>query len=124
MLYSILIYAAEGAIDQLDDQAKRAYLEAHQALQHSLKENGGFVSAQLMHSQSATTLHGPSNDRPKPITVDGPFSESKEQFVGFYLINCEDIDAVRQYAERLLKPHTSLEIRPVQWMGGALDAVE
>lgn len=124
MLYSILIYSAEGLIDQLDDEAKEALLDSHRSLQQALTKDGGFVATQLTHSQSAMTLHAPSNDRPKTLMVDGPFSESKEQFVGFYLVNCKDIQTVRQHAERILTPYTSLEIRPVEWMGGKLDAAE
>lgn len=124
MLYSILIYASEGVIDRLPTEEKATLLNLHRSFQRGLNENGGFVAAQLMRSQTALTLHAPTSDTAKALTVDGPFSESKEQFVGFYLVNRDNIEAAHKTAEELLLPFVSLEIRPVEWLGGTLDPSE
>ena len=48
--------------------------------------------------------------------VDGPFAETKEQLLGFYLIECEDLDAAIAAAQELAQASGSLgafELRPV-----------
>ena len=48
--------------------------------------------------------------------IDGPFAETKEQLLGFYVIDCDSLDAAIATAKDLAKanPGTgSYEIRPV-----------
>jgi hypothetical protein len=48
--------------------------------------------------------------------IDGPFAETKEQLLGFYIIDCASLDAALDAAKDLAKanPGTgSYEIRPV-----------
>ena len=37
----------------------------------------------------------------KVMTTDGPFAETKEQLIGYYLIDCADLDAAMAYAADL-----------------------
>ena len=49
------------------------------------------------------------------LTTDGPFTESKEQLGGFWLIEAEDLDAALSWAERIVKITTlPIEVRPVR----------
>jgi hypothetical protein len=56
-------------------------------------------------------LRGPG----KGVVTDGPFTESKEQLLGFYVIDCADRDAAIAVARELRKsnPSAMYEIRPV-----------
>ena len=50
------------------------------------------------------------------MVIDGPFAETKEQLLGFYVIDCASLEAAIDTAKELAKanPGTgSYEIRPV-----------
>ena len=120
MLYSLLIYSAEGVHDRLSPEEQDATLEQHIALQADLKEKGAFATARLMPTSNAVTVKGQTEPEQKPLVVDGPFAETKEQFVGFYLVEHETLDEAIASAKRISSPYHSIEIRPVMWSGGSL----
>src|ERR1041384_6073903 len=67
--------------------------------------------ARLLPTTSATTLR---KDDP-PVVIDGPYAETKEQLLGFYVVDCENLDAALDVARDLGKanPGGAYEIRPV-----------
>ncbi|WP_151083029.1 YciI family protein [Nocardioides cynanchi] len=79
-----------------------------------LEARGGAVTggAGLTHSSRARTVRrGPSSD---VLVTDGPFAEAVEQLSGFYIVTCDDYDAVVEAAHVLTRVHPVVEIRPVQ----------
>jgi hypothetical protein len=46
------------------------------------------------------------------LITDGPFAEITEQVSGFYIVECDDLDALTAAAEQMLAAHHRLEIRP------------
>ena len=44
--------------------------------------------ARLLPTTAATTLR---KDDP-PLVLDGPYAETKEQLLGFYLVDCKNLD--------------------------------
>ena len=67
--------------------------------------------ARLLPTTSATTLR---KDDP-PVVIDGPYAETKEQLLGFYLIDCDNLDGALNVARDLgaANPGGAYEIRPV-----------
>ena len=51
--------------------------------------------------------------------LDGPFAETKEQLLGFYVIDCATLEEAIEAARQLLAPRmaaglmSALEIRPI-----------
>jgi hypothetical protein len=48
--------------------------------------------------------------------IDGPFAETKEQLLGFYLADCSSLDEALDFARELAKANPgpgAYEIRPV-----------
>jgi hypothetical protein len=69
--------------------------------------------ARLLPTTAATTLR---KGREDPIVIDGPFAETKEQLLGFYIVDCQSLDEALETARDLARanPGTgSYEIRPV-----------
>jgi hypothetical protein len=67
--------------------------------------------AGLTHSSKARTIkRGPKSD---VLVTDGPFTESVEQLSGFFLVSCDDYDALVEAAQVLTRAHPVVEIRPV-----------
>jgi hypothetical protein len=54
-------------------------------------------------------------DREPPLVVDGPFAETKEQLLGFFVIECQDRDEALATARELgvANPGGSYEFRPL-----------
>jgi hypothetical protein len=68
--------------------------------------------ARLLPTTTATTLR---KDRDPPAVLDGPFAETKEQLLGFYVVDCTDLDDALSIARELAaaNPGGAYEIRPV-----------
>jgi len=68
--------------------------------------------ARLLPTTAATTLR---KDREQPIVIDGPFAETKERLLGFYIVDCKSLDEALDIARELgaANPGGAYEIRPV-----------
>jgi hypothetical protein len=78
-----------------------------------LKARGGAVigGAALTHSSKARTItRGP---KANVLVTEGPFAETVEQMSGFYIVTCDDYDALTAAAQVLTRVHPVVEIRPV-----------
>src|SRR5258708_35435305 len=53
---------------------------------------------QLTHSETATSVGFQGTDR---LVTDGPFMETKENLLGFYLIEVPDLDTAMDWARRM-----------------------
>jgi hypothetical protein len=50
----------------------------------------------------------------KPLTIDGPFAETKEQLGGYYLVEARDLDAAMAIAAKIpAGRYGSVEVRPI-----------
>ena len=120
MLYSILIHAVPGAFDRLPKEKQDELFKSHGELQAVLKERGSFGTAKLMPASHAVTLKPTADFGEKPLVIDGPFAETKERFMGFYVADFESLDDAIALAGMIASPCVSIELRPVAWAGGSL----
>ena len=65
----------------------------------------------LQPSSTATTVRIAVDG--EPIVSDGPFAETKEQLVGYYLLDCKNLDDALAWAKRIPMPGGDVEVRPV-----------
>jgi hypothetical protein len=49
-----------------------------------------------------------------PHVIDGPFTETKEQLLGFYIVDCKSLEEAIAVAGSLPSVRTIFEIRPVK----------
>ncbi|MFD1825671.1 MULTISPECIES: YciI family protein [Mumia] len=61
----------------------------------------------LQPTSTATTVR----PGPDPVVTDGPFVESKEAFGGYYVIECDGLDAALALAKQA--PSQVVEVRPI-----------
>lgn len=115
MIYSVLIYDTEASVVALSDAEEKGRVAEHGAFQAPLREAGRLGAvARLMPTSTATSLRG---DGGKKLVTDGPFAETKEQLLGFYLVEADNLDEVIEAAQRLPSFGT-VEIRPVGYFEG------
>ena len=120
MMYAVLCYAPEevvGAWTKEEDDAVMARLDVVQKKLAEQRRLGPV--ARLLPTTAATTVRKGR----EPFVIDGPFAETKEQLLGFYLIECETLDEAIGTAKDLARASSSAgsyEIRPVGlYMPGA-----
>ena len=112
MLYAILCYHDEDFVGSWTREHDANVMTKLMVVQDKLKKEGRLGPvARLMPTTAATTLR---KDDP-PLVLDGPYAETKEQLLGFYIIDCENLDAAVDVARDLgaANPGGAYEIRPV-----------
>ncbi|MXZ73525.1 MAG: hypothetical protein F4Z03_00255, partial [Gemmatimonadetes bacterium] len=97
-------------------------MSGHGALQSVLTDRGAFVSMKLMPPTSAVMVEPAPTEGAAPLITDGPFAETKENFLGFYAADFRDLDEALEYAKMISSPVARLEVRPVAWAGGVISS--
>ena len=114
MRYMFLIYSQERPEgpppDSIPDLMSR-----HWAVMEDAKQKGVLLAVEgLKPTSLATTVRIKQG---KPMTIDGPFAETKEQLAGYYILECKDLDEAIDWAGRIPTSCKGLEgcieIRPV-----------
>lgn len=122
MLYALLCYNSEEMVfswSKAEDDAVVAKLGVVQAKLAAQGKLG--PSLRLMPTSAATTLR--KSD--PPMVIDGPFAETKEQLLGFYVIDFENLDEALETARELgaANPGGAYAIRPLKlFLPGVLPA--
>ncbi len=112
MLYAILCYHDEDFVGSWTREQDAAVMKKLAVVQDKLTKQGRLGPvARLLPTTSATTLR---KDDP-PVVLDGPYAETKEQLLGFYIVDCKNLDAALDVARDLgaANPGGAYEIRPV-----------
>ena len=113
MLYALLCYNAEDVVyswtKEQDDAVMSRLSVVHDRLHQSGKLGPAF---RLLPTTAATTLR--KSD--PPLVIDGPFAETKEQLLGLYVIDVENLDEALGVARDLGKanPGGAYEVRPLR----------
>ncbi|WP_299891408.1 YciI family protein [uncultured Ruegeria sp.] len=122
MIYAITIYGEPGVFEALPKDRQDEVMSGHGALQSALADRGEFVSMKLMPPTSAVMVQPAPSEGAAPLITDGPFAETKENFLGFYAADFKDLDEALDYAKMISSPVARLEVRPVAWAGGAISS--
>jgi hypothetical protein len=112
MLYAILCYHDEDTVGSWSKEQDAVVMKKLAVVQERLTEQGRLGPvARLLPTTAATTLR---KENP-PVVIDGPYAETKEQLLGFYVVDCDNLDAALQVARDLgaANPGGAYEIRPV-----------
>jgi hypothetical protein len=115
MLYAILCYDDEdvvGAWTKEQDDAVMAKLDVVQQKLRKQRRLGPV--ARLMNTTSATTLRKGK----EAVVMDGPFAETKEQLLGFFIVDCKSLEEAIEAAKDLgaaSSSNGSYEIRPLRY---------
>jgi hypothetical protein len=112
MLYAILCYHDEDFVGSWSKEQDAAVMAKLAMVQEKLTKQGRLGPvARLLPTTAATTLR---KENP-PVVLDGPYAETKEQLLGFYIVDCKNLDEAVDVARDLAaaNPGGVYEIRPV-----------
>jgi len=112
MQYLLLLHADESRWNEMSPADRAEGVAAYGAYTQALQDAGVWVaSARLAPASSAKTIQTKGG---RPVTMDGPFAETKEQLGGFYLIEAPDLAAAMEWAARCPGAgHGTIEVRPL-----------
>lgn len=111
MLYAILCYNSEAEVSAWSEAQAQAVLARRAAAQRSWAAQGQLGPvARLMPTTTATTVRAGR----QPLVIDGPFAETKEALLGFYVIESDSLEALIETSRQMLGETGALEIRPLR----------
>jgi len=117
MQYLLMIYSKEGAWEKLTPAEQQQGMAAYGAFTEALKKAGALAGSNRLRPASTATSVRISDG--KSQVLDGPYTDTKEQLGGYYLIDVADLDAALAWAARCPgASHGIVEVRPVWSMAG------
>ncbi|NLR98839.1 YciI family protein [Rhizobium sp. P38BS-XIX] len=112
MYFAILAYHEEDIVESWSKEEDTALMTELLAINdRMIAQKSLGPAARLGATQNAVTLRG----RGAGLVVDGPFAETKEQLLGFYIVDFPTIEGAIEAARDLRRanPTAVYEIRPV-----------
>ena len=113
MLYAILCYDSEQAISSWSKEEDDLAMAKLIAVQEKWAADGKLGPvARLMSTTQATTLRKGRTS----MVMDGPFAETKEQLLGFFVVDCASMEEAIDRARQLAGCYSSdgaYEVRPI-----------
>ena len=110
MLYAILCYHDEDFVGSWSKDQDEAVMKKLSVVQEGLAKQGRLGPvARLLPTTAAATLR----KEDPPLVLDGPYAETKEQLLGFYLVDCKCLEDALEVARKLVGETGALEVRPL-----------
>ncbi|MDE3137826.1 MAG: YciI family protein [Acidobacteriota bacterium] len=110
MRYMLLVYSKE-----TDAPAPPEVAAGHHAVMQEAAAKGILEGAEPLKPTSTATTVRMQNG--KPLIIDGPFAETKEQLAGYYILDCQDLDEAIAWACKIPTEckgrEGCIEIRPL-----------
>ncbi|SEP52387.1 YciI family protein [Amycolatopsis saalfeldensis] len=119
MKYLILVQGSQQDFDVAPSADEVAEIDAAlRKFNQDLKEAGEFVEAQGLaapvHTRRVQVKEG------EPLVTDGPYGETQEVLIGYWMVECESFDRATQIAGLLSKcpgPESVIDVRPIVGSG-------
>ena len=117
MQYILLLYAQEAGYGTLSEAEKASWWAKINAYNDDLVKRGHYkLTSGLQSPGTAKTL---TRKNGRLETTDGPYAETKEQLLGFYLLECKDMDeAVAIAARAPMAEFGTVEVRALNMREG------
>ena len=116
MLYAVLCYDAESEVCAWSKEMDDKVMADLGAVNQRYAEAGKLGPvARLMPTTAAVTVRKGATEN---IVMDGPFAETKEQFLGFFVLQAETLDEAFAFAREHSAANPAngtYEIRPLQF---------
>ena len=113
MNYKLLIYNRPGFVAELTEAEREALFGEVDTIMKELTGTGELIGGQALADATQARTVRPGGGQ--PAVTDGPFLESKEQFMGYLAVECDSIERATEIAARWpdLRHGGSMEVRPI-----------
>lgn len=128
MRYMFLIYTPESKEAKMTPKDFGDLMTGHMAVMEEAKSRGVHIASDPLKPTSTSTTVRRHPDG-KPLIMDGPFAETKEQLGGYYILDCKNLDEAIYWAQKIptysgQNTYGCVEIRPIQDVGELRQMVE
>jgi hypothetical protein len=115
MRYMFLVYSRERDFADASAREREQVRAGHWAVMEESRRKGVFIAGEpLQPTATATTIR---KEDARPLVLDGPFAETKEQLAGYYILDCENLDEAIAWAVKIPTAckgeEGCIEIRPI-----------
>jgi hypothetical protein len=113
--FMLLLRGGVSNRDLSPDQLQRQ-IERYMNWIEQLRRDGHFVAGEPL-DETGKVLSGKDGS----TITDGPFTESKEEVGGYFIIRASSLEAAVQLSKRcpIFRNHGTVEVRPIQPVPGA-----
>jgi hypothetical protein len=112
MRYLFMIFGSEVDPAEVSDADAAAEMAAYNAFTQEVQARGLMRGGEALEpSSTATTVRVRDGHA---LVTDGPFVETKEQILGYYLLECADLDEALEMAAKVPgATRGAIEVRPI-----------
>jgi hypothetical protein len=112
MEYLLIIFDDPTALAKMSDAERARIIPDYRSFTEGIVKRGSYRGGNPLEPVTmATTIRLRGGKR---LVTDGPFAETKEHLVGYYLVEAKDLDQALGIAERIPSARFgAVEVRPV-----------
>lgn len=112
MQFALLCYNSEAAVSYLSHPEEEEMMSRVRAAEDRIRTRARIGPSLRLRPTTAARFVKAGDE---PIVVDGPFAETKEQLLGFWIIECDTIEDAIEAARHLAREreHGGIEVRPL-----------
>lgn len=112
MLYALLCYNNEAAVCGLSREEDDAMMQRVRGAEAKIVQKSTFGPRLRLMPTTAATFVKAGED---PTVIDGPFAETKEQLLGFWIVDCATLDDAIEAGKHLAREREfgGIEVRPI-----------
>ena len=112
MLYALLCYNNESAVCGLSREEDDAMMERVRGAEARIRKKSTFgPRLRLMPTTAATFVRAGAD----PVVLDGPFAETKDPLLGFWIVDCASLEDAIEAGRHLAREREfgGIEVRPI-----------
>ena len=112
MQFMLLIYDDEALWERMAEEERGKIMQDYFAFTNELKDTGKYVSADPLQPSATAKLVRVRDG--EVGTTDGPFTETKEQLGGYYLVDVDTEEEALEWAAKIPSARVgTIEVRAV-----------
>jgi hypothetical protein len=109
--YMLLIHVEGSGWEGVSEDERASIYEGYGKVSAAMREHGHFLAGDELHPAAEAKVVLVRDDAPQ--VLDGPFTETREQLGGYFLVDCS-LDEALDYAAAIPAATTgAVEVRPV-----------
>ena len=112
MQYMFLLIGEEPNWEDVSPEEMQTTLDEMNKYNDELKEAGAMVGGHGLRERASASVVRFSKGGETTVT-DGPFAETKEQLMGFWIIDAPNLDEALAWARKAPLQEAAIEVRPL-----------
>jgi len=122
MQYLLGLIGEEPSFEEISPDEMQATIDLMDRYNQEMKDAGAMIyGAGLRERATATVVTFPAEEGGDPTVTDGPFAETKEQLMGFWIIEAANLDEALAWTKKAPLQGVQVEVRPLVEEAGEND---